>query len=63
MIKLNNKTYYYMYVDNNDAYISDIAPVKENNEYQHPELGYNCYSSFYVDCSDIKLETFYSPKA
>lgn len=68
MIQLKAETIYYLYMDSDKIYISDEPPVALKSTalgpmggFVHPELGYKCYQSIYVDKPDTsgKIQMFY----
>ena len=64
MIQLKAETIYYLYMDSK-IYISDEPPIALKSTalgpiggFVHPELGYKCYQSIYVDKSG-NIQMFY----
>ena len=38
MIKLKRETWYYIYTNGEDLFISDDSPIRDKKEWRHPEL-------------------------
>ena len=49
MIKLKSETFYYIYIDGDEVYISEDEPTRpDNSGWIHPKLHYRCTRSFYL---------------
>lgn len=65
MIKLKTQTWYYIYTDGKEFFLSENAPVRDDSKknWHHPELGYRCYlKPFWIDnpvCSK-NIQEFYN---